>query len=150
MLRIKEIQASGLIEDEPTRNAPNLGQVTSGSIQSGASPYIQGHTLQGFKVKNSLNSYPARIQGQGFTHLGHLSCHGTSDLKHLQQWNSKLLIRTFSCLLGIDYQHILSQFMSPRSMQQCPSRERIDSARQTQSLLQKKREKKKKLAKSKT
>ncbi|KAK2350118.1 hypothetical protein QL285_098535 [Trifolium repens] len=67
MLRIKEIQASGLIEDEPTRNAPNLGQVTSGSIQSGASPYIQGHTLQGFKVKNSLNSYPARIQSQELT-----------------------------------------------------------------------------------
>jgi hypothetical protein len=51
---IKEIRASGLIEGEPTKNVPSLGQVTSGSCQSGANSYIQGHTLQGFKVKDSL------------------------------------------------------------------------------------------------
>ncbi|KAK2394246.1 hypothetical protein QL285_056100 [Trifolium repens] len=51
---IKEIRANGLIEGELTQNAPNLGQITSGSCQSGASPYIEGHTLQRFKVKDSL------------------------------------------------------------------------------------------------
>jgi hypothetical protein len=50
ILGIKEIQANDLIEGEPTQNAPNLGQVTSGSCQSRAGPYIQGHTLQGFKL----------------------------------------------------------------------------------------------------
>jgi hypothetical protein len=45
----KEIRANGLIKDEPTQNASNLGQLTSESCQSGASLYIKGHFLQRFK-----------------------------------------------------------------------------------------------------
>ncbi len=51
---IKEIQSNGLIKDKSIQSAPNLGQVTSGTCQSGASLYIQGHTLQRFKVNVSL------------------------------------------------------------------------------------------------
>ncbi|GAU24552.1 hypothetical protein TSUD_148930 [Trifolium subterraneum] len=46
---IKEIQSNGLIKDESIQSAPNLGQITSGTCQSGARLYIQWHTLQGFK-----------------------------------------------------------------------------------------------------
>jgi hypothetical protein len=37
---IKEIRANSLIKGETIQNTPNFGQITSGSCQSGANPYI--------------------------------------------------------------------------------------------------------------
>jgi hypothetical protein len=65
ILGVQEIQTNGLAKERPVQGSPNMGQVISGSRQSGANLYIQGHTLQEFiSVVKCFHSQQRLLQSE--------------------------------------------------------------------------------------